>query len=73
MPGGVGGARSGYLTAPIPIVLKVRLWPKVWVQITRCERQQLLHLRPSLDLGECRIVADSGSTVIVTGVMMPIC
>jgi len=29
MPGGVGGARSGILTAPIPIVLKVRLWPRL--------------------------------------------
>ena len=40
MPGGVGGARSGILTAPIPIVLKVRLWRapckggvSQWVQI----------------------------------------
>ena len=29
MPGGVGGARSGILTAPIPIALYVCCWPKV--------------------------------------------
>ena len=33
MPGGVGGARSGILTAPIPIVLKVLFWPTVVIAI----------------------------------------
>lgn len=32
----------------------------------------LRQLRPSTKSGECRIVADSGSTVIITGVMIRI-